>query len=65
MNSQITTKISPREEGYKFDRAELGAALNKMDNYGAFSDIELNDGALASLMGMGGEQQQGAKGKDC
>ena len=47
-----------KKEGYKFDKAELGAALDEMDDAGAFSDIELDDAALASLMGMGGEQQQ-------
>ena len=51
-----------RKEGYKFDMAELGAALNEMDDAGAFSDIELDDAALASLLGMGGEQQQNRGG---
>ena len=47
-----------KKEGYKFDKKELGAALDEMDDAGAFSDIELNDAALASLLGMGGEQLQ-------
>ena len=47
-----------KKEGYKFNKAELGAALDEMDDAGAFSEIELDDAALASLMGMGGEQQQ-------
>ena len=47
-----------KKEGYKFDKKELGAALDEMNDAGAFSDVELDDAALASLMGMGGEQQQ-------
>ena len=47
-----------KKEGYKFDKAELGAALDEMDDAGAFSDVELDDAALASLMGLGGSQQQ-------
>ena len=47
-----------KKEGYKFDKAELATALNEMDDAGTFSDIELDDAALASLMGMGGEQQR-------
>ena len=47
-----------KKEGYKFDKKELGAALDEMDDAGAFSDVELDDAALASLMGMGGAQQQ-------
>ena len=46
-----------KKEGYKFDKAELGAALNEMNDAGAFFDVELDDVALASLMGMGGAQQ--------
>ena len=51
-----------KKEGYKFDKAELGAALDEMDDSGAFSDVELDAAALASLMGMGGEQQQVGNG---
>ncbi len=47
-----------KKEGYKFDKAELGAALDEMDDSGAFSDVDLDAAALASLMGMGGEQEQ-------
>ena len=47
-----------KKEGYKFNQKELGAALDEMDDSGAFSDVELDDAALASLMGMGGSQQQ-------
>ena len=47
-----------KKEGYKFDKAELGEALDEMNDAGAFYDVELDDAALASLMGMGGAQQQ-------
>jgi len=49
-----------KKEGYKFDKAELGAALNEMDEAGAFSNVELDDAALITLLGLGGEQQQSA-----
>ena len=51
-----------KKEGYKFDKAELGAALDEMDDAGAFSSVELDDSALTALMGMGGEQQQRSAG---
>ncbi|WP_037991117.1 hypothetical protein, partial [Synechococcus sp. CC9616] len=51
-----------KKEGYKFDKAELGAALDEMDDSGAFSDVELDAAALASLMGMGGAQEQDSGG---
>jgi hypothetical protein len=47
-----------KKEGYHFDKAELGEALDEMNKGGAFFDVELDDAALVSLMGMGGEQQQ-------
>jgi hypothetical protein len=47
-----------RKEGYQFDKAELGEALDEMNKGGAFYDVELDDAALASLMGMGGEVGQ-------
>ena len=47
-----------KKEGYQFDKAELGEALDEMNDAGAFYDVELDDAALASLMGMGGAQQQ-------
>ena len=47
-----------KKEGYKFDKKELGIALEEMDDAGAFSDVELDDAALATLLGMGGSQQQ-------
>ena len=47
-----------KKEGYQFDKAELAEALDEMNDEGAFYDVELDDAALASLMGMGGAQQQ-------
>ena len=47
-----------KKEGYKLNKKELGAALDEMNDAGAFDDVELDDAALASLMGMGGSQQQ-------
>ena len=47
-----------KKEGYKFNKTDLGRALDEMDDAGAFSDIELDDSALTALMGMGGAQQQ-------
>ena len=47
-----------KKEGYKLDKKELGAALDEMNDAGAFNDVKLDDAALATLMGMGGEQQQ-------
>ena len=44
-----------KKEGYKLDKKELGAALDEMNDAGAFLDVELDDAALATLMGMGGE----------
>ncbi|QNI98444.1 hypothetical protein [Synechococcus sp. RS9902] len=46
-----------KKEGYKFDKKELGAALDDMNQAGAFNDVELDDAALATLMGQGGNQQ--------
>ena len=55
-----------KKEGYKFDKVELGAALDEMNDAGAFNSLELDDAVLASLIGMGGEQQQaGAKKGSC
>ena len=47
-----------KKEGYSFNKAELGEALDEMNNGGAFFDVELDDAALATLLGMGGAQQQ-------
>ena len=49
-----------KKEGYSFNKKELGTALDEMNDAGAFSDVELDDAALATLMGMGGEQLQGS-----
>ena len=46
-----------KKEGYSFDKDELGAALEEMDQAGAFSSVELDDSAMATLLGMGGEQE--------
>ena len=54
-----------KKEGYKFDKAELGAVLDEMNDAGAFSDVGLDDAALASLMGMGGEQFQRGSVRGC
>jgi len=50
-----------KKKGYKFDKAELGVALDEMNDARAFSDIELDDAALATLMGMGGTQLFGGR----
>ncbi|QNI98435.1 hypothetical protein [Synechococcus sp. RS9902] len=44
-----------KREGYKFEKKELGAALDDMNQAGAFNDVELDDAVLATLLGMGGE----------
>ena len=54
-----------KKEGYKFDKKELGAALDEMNQGGEFDTVELDDAALATLMGQGGEQQQYAQVKGC
>ena len=43
-----------KREGYLFDKDELADALNEMNQAGAFVDIELDDAALASLLGNAG-----------
>ena len=45
-----------KKEGYKFNKSELGEALDEMNEGGSFSDIELDAAALATLMGMGGQE---------
>ena len=54
-----------KKDGYKFNQKELGAALDEMDDAGAFSSVELDDSALTALMGMGGEQQGRGDGGGC
>ena len=43
-----------KKEGYSFDKDELGAALNEMDQAGAFVGVEVDDAAMASLLGNAG-----------
>ena len=52
-------KKAAKKEGYLFDKDELADALNEMDKAGEFIDIELDDAALASLLGNGGAIGQG------
>ena len=52
-----------KKDGYSFNKAELGEALDEMNKGGAFFNVELDDAALASLMGMGGAQQQHHQGR--
>ena len=47
-----------KKEGYKFNKKELGAALDEMNDAKAFSDVELDAAALQTLMGQGGEQPE-------
>ena len=47
-------KKAAKREGYLFDKDELADALNEMDQAGAFFDVELDDAALASLLGNAG-----------
>ena len=49
-----------KKEGYYFDKAELGEALDEMNDAGAFYDVEMDAAALKTLMGQGGEQLQGS-----
>ena len=47
-----------KKQGYKLHKAELSAALDEMNQEGAFGTLELDDAALTTLMGMGGEQER-------
>ena len=47
-----------KKRGYKFNQSELGPALDEMNKAGSFSDIELDDAAIATLLGQGGAQLQ-------
>ena len=47
-----------KKEGYMFDKKELSAALDEMNDAGAFSDVELDAAALNSLLNTGGIKQQ-------
>ena len=52
-----------KKEGYSFDKDELGAALDEMNQAGAFVSVEVDDAAMASLTGAsaiaGGERRPG------
>lgn len=63
--SALQINKAGKKEGYKFDKKELGAALDEMNQGGEFDTVELDDAALATLMGQGGEQQQVAQVKGC
>ena len=54
-----------KKEGYKFEKKELGAALDEMNYAGAFGSIELDDAALATLMGQGGTQNSRSHDGGC
>ena len=54
-----------KKEGYSFDKAELGDALNEMDQAGEFFDVELDDAALASLLNSGGAIGQNGSIEGC
>jgi len=47
-----------KKEGFMFDKKELGIALDEMNDAGAFSDVELDDAALAAMMERGDSFQQ-------
>ena len=53
-----------KKEGYLFEKDELADALNEMDQAGKFIDIELDDAALASLLGNAGAIGQAGAGGD-
>ena len=42
-----------KKEGYSFDKDELGAALDEMDQAGAFVGVEVDDASLDALLGTG------------
>ena len=50
-----------KKEGYSFDKDELADALNEMDQAGEFFDVELDDAALASLLGNAGVVGQNSR----
>jgi hypothetical protein len=54
-----------KKEGYKFDKAELGAALDEMNDAGTFDDVGLDDAAMTALMGQGGAQQAAGVNEGC
>jgi len=54
-----------KKEGYQFDKAELGAALDEINDAGAFDDVGLDDAAMTALMGQGGAQQAAGVNEGC
>ena len=48
-----------KKEGYSFDKDELGAALDEMNQAGAFVGVEMDDAAMASLTGNAGAIEAG------
>ena len=51
-----------KKDGYVFDKDELADALNEMDQAGAFVSVELDDAAMETLLGMGGELENRMRG---
>ena len=52
-----------KKEGYSFDKDELGAALNEMDQAGAFVSVEVDDASLDTLLGTGDALEYNSKGR--
>ena len=50
-----------KKEGYVFDKDELGAALDEMDQAGAFVSVEVDDASLDALLGTGNEDVIGGR----
>ena len=51
-----------KKEGYSFDKDELGAGLDEMDQAGAFVSVEVDDASLDALLGTGNEDVIGWRG---
>ena len=52
-----------KKEGYSFDKDELGAALDEMDQAGAFVSVEVDDASLDALVGGGSAIGGGGHGR--
>ena len=50
-----------KKEGYSFDKDELGAALDEMDQAGEFVGMEVDDASLDALLGTGNEDVIGGE----
>ena len=50
-----------KKEGYSFDKDELGAALDEMNQSGAFINVEVDDASLDALLGTGNEDVIGGR----